>query len=396
MKSLTNLKNFRENIQIIEEGTRPPKPKPTAPAEIMDAVRSHPNAEVMLNQWDFRPNERSGRMYINGAYFPQYTWIDKKDGYCEYRFKSRGHIYGGETLPENQIGDLLTLLLGEYFKRGVNSKLMGITMGDFQREFDKDKQWMIDNFSYDPKKFYASLVDKIKGESFKSSSVDLSLLDLGPLKELEKNGFVGVREYDMDSINILKKQIQVAPRLDFMNDIIKDFFNPFGISFEPHKSYRAGISFGIKLQGKDGVSIVNQTRPGHYRDPTGIYSISEITYLPEVKIKAKSKEELDNFFYEGLKKSMRKWISPFRFNFQDEIGRSRDLSARFFLEPSRPSSDEINDFKGVLSSGMIKANEIYCDYIFENKSKDEFIDDLRDLIFDITMFLLSYSSSYAI
>ena len=61
-------------------------------------------------------------MYINGAYFPQYTWIDKKDGYCEYRFKSRGHIYGGETLPENQIGDLLTLLLGEYFKRGVNSK----------------------------------------------------------------------------------------------------------------------------------------------------------------------------------------------------------------------------------------------------------------------------------
>jgi hypothetical protein len=102
------------------------------------------------------------------------------------------------------------------------------------------------SYSNDTKKFYASLVDKIKGESFKSSSVDLSLLDLGPLKELEKKGFVGVKEYDMDSSNILKKQIQVAPRLEFMNDIIKDFFNPFGISFEPYKSYRASISFGVK------------------------------------------------------------------------------------------------------------------------------------------------------
>ena len=396
MKSLTNLKNFRENIRIIEEGTRPPKPKPTAPAEIMDAVRSHPNAEVMLNQWDFRPNERSGRMYISGAYFPQYTWIDKKDGYCEYRFKSRGHIYGGETLPENQIGDLLTLLLGEYFKRGVNSRLMGITMGDFQREFDKDKQWMIDNFSNDTRKFYASLVDKIKGESFNSSSVDLSLLDLGPLKELEKKGFVGVREYDMDSSNILKKQIGVAPRLDFMNDVIKDFFNPFGIAFRPYKSYSASIPFGIKLQGRDGVSIVNQTRPGHYRAPTGIYSIPEITYFPQVKIKAKSKEELDNFFYEGLKKSMQKYISPFNFDFQDETGRSSPLDARFFLEPSRPSADESDHFTNMLFSGMTKANEIYCDYVFENKPKDEFIEDLRDLIFDITMFLLSYSRSYVI
>ena len=205
MSSLVKFKKFSDEASYssLSEAYKR-KPKPTAPAEILAAVDAHPKADVMRKFWRFYPNERSGRVYIYGGDFSQYVWIDKKNGICEYRFKSRGHIYGGETLPEEKIGDLLTLLLIEYFKRCTPK---GMTSGDFQRLYDSDPQWVLDNMSTNKEEFFDKVMRKIKGESYDKvmsfDSLDRTLLD-----EMVKKGYISVDYSHSEDSDIYSRNIR--------------------------------------------------------------------------------------------------------------------------------------------------------------------------------------------
>jgi len=402
MSSLVKFKKFSDEAgysSLSEAYKR--KPKPTAPAEILAAVDAHPKADVMRKFWSFDPNERSGRVYIYGGDFPQYVWIDKKNGICEYRFKSRGHIYGGETLPEEKIGDLLTLLLIEYFKRCTPK---GMTSGDFQRLYDSDPQWVLDNMSTNKEEFFDKVMRKIKGESYDDvmsfDSLDRTLLD-----EMEKKGYISVNYSHSRDSDIYSRNIRIRLNFSMLKKFIQGY-NPIGISFFDVR-YGQELEFGIKVDGRDGISLVNEYDRKTYRWGQKFFNETNMrSFFPGVRIKAKSKEDFNRFFYEGFKKSILKFIPAEGFlvtNIEaaDIWGNLRGNNFRQVCgalygkyEKDKTMDAFLNELLEVYIDINKKISDIFAGYVFEERSETETAKMIDDLVTEINgVFLPLVASS---
>ena len=391
MSSLVKFKKFSDETgysSLREAYQR--KPKPTAPAEILAAVDAHPKADVMRKFWSFNPNERSGRVYIYGGDFPQYVWIDKKNGICEYRFKSRGHIYGGETLPEEKIGDLLTLLLIEYFKRCTPK---GMTSGDFQRLYDSDPQWVLDNMSTNKDEFFDKVMRKIKGESYDDvmsfDSLDRTLLD-----EMVKKGYISVDYSHSEDSDIYSRNIRIRLNFSMLKKFIQGY-NPIGISFFDVR-YDRELVFGIKVDGREGISLVNEYDRKTYRWGQKFFNETNMkSFFPGVRIKAKSKEDFNRFFYEGFKKSILKFIPADGFlvtNIEaaDIWGNLRGNNFRQVCgalygkyEKDKTMDAFLNELLEVYIDINKKISDIFAGYIFEERSETETAKMINDLVDEI-------------